>query len=399
MVSQDRSNVLAQPGELDPEFAEGGVFAVPTTTGSIRSIVADGQGRFLLAVWISPEIRLYRIFADGTLDRQFGQNGVTSWTFVPGVDSVPAKLMVQRDGKFLLFGSYGQDIFQRQTAFTRFNESGSPDLVFGTKSIAGAELSGPDACLQADGKILVLVRRSLGGNEHRTVLHRFLPNGEIDEAFGGQGFIDVRFNNQHSQGETVAVTEDGNILVAGTARRENPTRLTKAVARFFPSGGVDSSFANEGYWESGSDITLENIMVYPSGIVCVGRGRTTEQIPCASISRLTHDGKLDPTFNNGQTVAIEIPFDIPVDVVYCGAVTVQADGKIVAGGYVGPFDNAYCLRLLPDGRLDPDFADQGIKVYIQPTILYDLQQVGPQRLLAAIDTKSPRRPYVFGLQT
>jgi uncharacterized delta-60 repeat protein len=399
MAIEDRSIHMAAAGELDPAFANNGIYAIPTSRGSIRSIVIDEQGAMLLAVWVTSRIWIYRVLPDATLDPQFGRNGVIEWEFITGVDSLPARLMLQADGKIVVIGQVGLDPFRRETALTRFNPSGSPDLIFGNKIISGANAWGPTGCLQADGKILVLVHRSDPQNQRTTELHRLLANGEVDLAFGGQGFIEVRFNDARSEGAAVAVTDDGKILVGGTVRREGENPWTQAVARYFPGGGLDASFGRAGYWESEHNYTMENMSVDANAIVCIGHGVSNAGLRVACISRLTADGLDDPTFNDGRTVVVDIPSQVPGYEVNCRSVAIQADNSVVVGGLVGPYPNAYWLRLLPDGRLDSDFADQGIKVYERPSLLYDLQILAnQQRLLAAVDDNDPRKPYVLGIQ-
>ena len=63
MAKQDRSTILANPGELDPAFADKGIYPVLGYAGSIRSIAADAQGRLTLAVWTSTVIVLSRILS------------------------------------------------------------------------------------------------------------------------------------------------------------------------------------------------------------------------------------------------------------------------------------------------------------------------------------------------
>lgn len=401
MTNRNSSKSLASPGELDTAFADNGIFNVPVARGSTRSMVADEQGGVILAVWATPEIQLYRIHSDGTQDMQFGQNGVVRWFFAPGINSRPVQLMLQPDGKIILLGQVGDDIFSQETALTRFNRGGSPDLIFGNKIISGRNTWQPAGCLQTDGKILVLVRIPMADNSgERTLLYRLLTNGEVDQEFGGQGFIEVSFNDEESGGAAVGVAEDGKILVGGNVDRTNPVRRSMAVARYFPGGGLDSSFGAGGYWESESYNTMQRMIFSGDSIVCVGDNLDSLNSYHASIAKLTKDGKSDPTFNNGNIVIIDIPSSSPGTAgVDCQGVVMQSDNKIIVGGNEGAEDTAFWLRLQPDGSLDSQFGNEGITVYQRSTVLYDLNlQAGEQRVLAAVNGINSGKAHVLGIQ-
>ncbi|PQP00573.1 hypothetical protein C5612_21690 [Pseudomonas frederiksbergensis] len=394
MANQNSSTV--NPGDLDPAFAGDGSFDVPSGTGSVRSIVADGQGGFFLVAWVSRECWLYHIFQDGTQDLQFGQNGVSKWAFASGVDSLPVQLLMQPDGKIILIGLLGEDMSNRQPAFTRFNRNGSPDLIFENHILPDRDVSGPSGCVQADGKILLLAHRFKDGDTEKeeTLLHRFEPNGDTDHRFGDSGSIIVQFNDQKSKGVSVAVMDDGKILVGGTVQRENSIP-TKALARYFPLGGRDSSFGQSGYWESTSNNGMRKVIVHENNIFCVGYFGTPFR---ASISKITGDGAYDPSFNDGKTLTVDIPADFPGYFVDCRSVAVQSDGCIVAGGNAGRTTKAFWLRVLPKGNLDRGFGDNGIARHDQDSYLFDLI-VTNQRILAAVDAGAPRSPKIFGIQS
>jgi len=398
MTSQSNSILVAGPGELDPQFAAQGVLDIPSGEGSIRAIVADGQGAYLVAVWVSSQCWLYRIFSDGGLDTQYGQNGVSKWSFVPGVDSLPTELIMQPDGKVILLGKVGDDPFKRQTAITRFNVGGSPDLVFGTRVLPDIDMSLPAGCLQADGKILVLVNRlNSSTTEHELVLYRFMSTGDPDGAFGGQGFVNILFNDERSDGKSVAVTDDAKILVGGTVTRD--TKTTKAVGRFHSTGALDSSFGRAGYWESASGLAMGKMIVDGDTIICVGNAQVNGS-SVAAVSRVTAEGVTDPAFNNGTAATIDIRADFPGLYVICRSVVVQSDKGIVFAGEAGGSIKAYVGRLSAGGAIDSGFGDQGLFQRVEESLVYDVCiQSDRQRLLVASDLgNTSRLPQVLGIR-
>lgn len=398
MTIQSNSALVAGPGELDPLFGEQGVLDIPSGTGSIRAIVADGQGAYLVAVWSSRQCCLYRIFQDGALDPQYGQSGVSKLSFVPGVDSLPTELIMQPDGKVILLGQVGDDPGKRQAAIARFNVGGSPDLVFGTRVLSDIDMSLTAGCLQTDGKILVLVNRlNSSTTEQELVLHRFMPTGDPDGAFGGQGFVIIHFNDEQSDGKSVAVTDDAKILVGGTVTRD--TKTTKAVGRFHSTGALDSSFGRAGYWESASGLAMGEMIVDGESIICVGN-RQVNGSSVAAVSRVTADGVTDPAFNDGKAATVDIPTDLPGFSVSCRSVAVQSDKSIVFAGEAGAYKKAYVGRFLADGTIDSSFGAQGLFQREEDSLVFDVCiQLDGQHLLVASDLgNTDRLPQVLGIR-
>ncbi|MFJ2709558.1 hypothetical protein ACIOZM_01560 [Pseudomonas sp. NPDC087346] len=390
------SNTQVSPGELDPSFGNEGRFALPESTGSIRAIIADGQGAYIVAAWDNQKCALFRIFADGTQDLQFGKGGVSRWDFAPKAVSRPTQLILLPDGKIMLIGVVQHVPFRLQTAFSRFNVGGSPDLIFGTKFLPVADYEDSSAALQADGKILFLVGREIVSGEGGAVLFRYLPNGDSDQEFGGQGFIKIRFHDQLMTGVKVLSVSDEQILVGGQHGKGSDTVIS-VVIRYFSDGSLDSSFGRSGYWKSEDVNYMQAMIAEDDSIVCSGFKYAKSGV-LACISKLTRNGSFDPLFNNGKTLVVSIPADVTDDYVSCRAIAVQPDKSIVLGGSAGKKTHAYLLRALPDGKLDMHFGHQGIVSIGQTGGLFDLLlQTDKQRILAAIDLHDPRRPYVFGI--
>lgn len=393
------SNAL-KSGELDPAFGADGKVEIPGGIGSVRSIITDGQSGFYTAVYRSEMCWIYHFFVDGAQDFQFGQGGVAKWSFSTKPDSRPIHLALQPGGKILLLGKAGNNQFEGNLALTRFNSTGSPDLVFGTKISPFLEDFSPSIAVQADGKILLLVDRfEQDGLPEQTLLQRLLPGGDPDPGFGDQGSIVIRFSDQVSRGSSLAVMDDGKILVAGEVRRDGSDPvLTHAVGRYSLDGQLDKSFGKSGYWETdGLDSYKPIVALDPSGIICAGPASGSAGF-VLRVSKLTHDGRTDPMFNNGESVILEIPADTPGYMVQCNAVAVDSNGRILVGGYAGYNARTFWLRLLPDGSRDFDYGDQGIVVTDQLRGLYGLiLSPNQERVLVASNTQESSKPYVYGV--
>src|SRR5205085_920300 len=128
------------------------------------------------------------------------------------------------------------------------------------------------------------------------------------------------------QGSGLAIQADGKIVVA-------------ALVRFNPDGTRDSSF------NPAQSYHAETTVVQPDGKILLAGG--------ASVLRLNPDGTLDPSFN-----APKVEGNTTGAYVSVHSLTLQADGKIVMGGYfyyVAGQSRTMIARLNPDGTLDNGF--------------------------------------------
>lgn len=117
---------------------------------------------------------------------------------------------------------------------------GDPDRSFGQNGIVMTSPDGPrDTVLRdfislPDGKMLAAGGSGAGQNG---VLVRYLPDGELDTTFDGDGIV----LTPDSLWSSLIAQDDGKILAFGR-RGADP-----AIARFETSGALDSAFADEGY--------------------------------------------------------------------------------------------------------------------------------------------------------
>ncbi len=146
-----------------------------------------------------------------------------------------------------------------------------------------------------------------------------------------------------------AVQPDARILVAGDFDAING-EPRHGVARLHPDLTLDPGF-DPGL---GPDAAVNSIAVQPDGkILLGGTFATMGGVSRQGIARLNADGTLDGTFDPGRGIWAENRWYAGVD-----AIALQADGRVVIGGYFTQFDGVprNCLvRLGPDGALDQGF--------------------------------------------
>ena len=150
-----RTNIarLNSDGSIDGTFKPttfyGGASA-PIIPGLVNILAIDGQGRVLVGgdfVTINGQVRtnLARLNADGSLDGTFNP--------AAGTDGPILSLVIQRDGKILLGGSFNVVNSVTNNYLARLNSDGSLDGTFNTGS--GADDIIWSVALQPDDKVLI----------------------------------------------------------------------------------------------------------------------------------------------------------------------------------------------------------------------------------------------------
>ncbi|TVS12967.1 MAG: hypothetical protein EA419_03230 [Wenzhouxiangella sp.] len=299
---------------LDPSFGTDGIasLSVGARASNGRKIVVQGDGKIVQVgdsrdgPFGSPSVvTLVRFNADGTLDTDFGDQGVARTNF--GADSSDRGFAVglQDDGQIVAAGAafFGPRL---DAGLVRYDATGELDASFGDEGKVVINLGGnqyiTDLAFQSDGKIIAVGRTM----DEDFLVMRFTTAGQLDTDFGSNGIVTGSFDaNAEQEAFSVAVLDDDSMIVAG--------------------GGIRPGF---------------------------GDGSTT------SLLKLTADGSLDTSFNGTGKVAITIEGQS-----WARSVVVDSDGRFLVGGFSGPDyfgDVAFLvLRFAADGSLDPAFGDNG----------------------------------------
>ncbi len=283
----------------------------------------------------------------GSLDQAFGANGVVLTDLSPF--DIALDVLVQPDGKTVTTGM--GDFLFRQRA------DGTPDPTFGTGGLVSASVpSRPSAAtLQADGKILVVGSDSSGGD---MMVSRYLPSGVPDGSFGAAGQVRTDFGS-FDRGSAVAVQPDGKVVVAGVSGSFDSAL---ALARYLPNGDLDLAFGTAGKTttsfgpSAGPDATAIGLL--STGAIVVGGGLYSRSGGDSSmiLVRYTSAGTLDPTFGDGGRVRPE-----PERLSLVRSLVVQSGDRVVAAGGAGQNETAIqgLARYLPDGSVDSAFGAGG----------------------------------------
>lgn len=230
--------------------------------------------------------------------------------------------------------------------------------------------------LQADGKAVAVGQVDFSATDSDFLVVRFDATGSFDPSFDADGLVVVPFDlvpgSNADAAKAVAVQPDGMIVVVGTVTSANgPGNTDIGVVRLLPNGALDPSFGSGGKTTIAFDLggsgwdTAEGVVLQPDGkIVIAGSAEVASLSTDIAVARLTSSGALDPTFDIDGKVTIA--FDtIPGGADLAFDIALQADGKLIVGGWTGTGagNNMAVARIDSTGALDPEFGTGGRTVF------------------------------------
>jgi uncharacterized delta-60 repeat protein len=383
-------------GTLDDSFGQGGVatdnftknLGTSTTLVSIRS-QSDGK---LLAVGTGGNgsaVFPVRFNKNGTFDSTYNQVagsmvGYDLGALDPWRSYHATTVAVQNDNKFVVAGHNPQLNTQ---VLDRFTTDGVPDSSFSGDGICPVSffstptysgnptLDDGSFAIQPDGKFVAGSSRfSVIQTQGWTYLQtdfafaRYNNSGDVDSSFGVNGLQTFRFSPLEARLDghitAVAVQDDGKIVAAGYM----PGTGTLYFIRCNPDGSIDWDFNYIWGSESpGYNLNSSNPLpgFPPAKFILIQKdGKIVALLDgpgIFEILRFNTDGSFDPTFNGSGIVTGN--FDSTAT---ANALVIQADGKLIVGGYVkadnlnnGDFALA---RYNTDGTPDSTFGKYGRQI-------------------------------------
>jgi len=369
-------SVLGQPGALDHTFSNNGLVRTALGTScNANDVKVQADGRIVAAGSYTTSsnktnLLVVRYKTDGTLDNTFaggdGEQGISLEQY-----AAATSLALQPDGKIVASGIAAGNLYQPEATVVRLNADGSGDNTFGTggKLIITGVLAGQtnSVAVQADGKIVIAGSTSQYQNGAFRVF-RLNTNGSFDNSFGSNGIFTINPEpNDITYSVHLAIQPDGKVTVCGTMVKvtlgTGVSYNPKAVLfRLNNNGTLDTDFGTNGivFQTAGTAdyTTVSSIALQADNKIVVGGGYKTGTSPKTHflVMRFNTNGAPDNTFaGNGRT---GIAFTNAANL---NAIAIQADGSIVACGYVDSnTDDDFCLaRLLPDGTPDTHFGTAG----------------------------------------
>ena len=300
----------------------------------------------------------------GQVDLDFGTDGVVR-NFDENVSSANAIALDTEDSLFIV-SRYNSDI-----ALLKYKSDGSLDLNFGNNGLAtytnstmlNGYLRAEELALDSKGNIYLTGYEDSLTNEYDLVVWKFTPTGQIDTTFANEGVfvldsVSEADSNKQDRGESIIVDKEDNIYVTGTSDT-NSYSDDLFVLKLTSNGVLDTTFANKGVIamhniaggdksDKGKELTLDAL----GNLYVVGYSTNASSIVNMIILKYLPNGLLDNTFGNGGVVVD------PQNVVSRGqTICVDSEGNVFVSGNAG--EDMVVLKYTSAGILDENFAIQG----------------------------------------
>lgn len=244
------------PSALDTSFGEAG-YRVFSTGLPARAYLGafnpvhmtiDSFGRIVIVgnrTSANREAWLLRLNADGTPDTTCGDNGWISW--ITGGPANPYKVRVMPDGRYAVGGTLGVAsiwMFKADcTPDTSWGNSGKANMPAPTATEITSALN--DFDVSTDGSIVATVANTLSG---RLLVARFLPSGDVDTFFGTSGYVSVApADNGSPKPSAIRFRPSGKIIVAAAFTYSSQVGQLPGFAQLTSTGQLDTSFGDMGF--------------------------------------------------------------------------------------------------------------------------------------------------------
>ena len=352
---------------FDPDFAENGVAfdfvpgSSPLTIVGIRangeillvgSVNSEGTQKFLLA----------QLRKDGSPDRDFGINGIVTGSFRDKTSLSVVGAHLLQEGKILLIGDRIGGA--SQLAFARFLADGSPDRNYGDNgvvfpspySLDETEPSGTPENMSNTPTS----KTAIGPNGE--IIMKNGPGFDFNiRVYSRDGQPVSKFRIYPSFGNALGVSTTGFITVVGmdAARYGN-------IARYDMTGTLDSSFREGGsfrYKVGEGETSLNALLLHDDGSFFIAGhmdpatdgSQTRARGILAAFNR---DGTPNQAFNRGEPVISEFPSG---QTCRWHAIAETPDHKLVVAGSTGlpGSERSLIARYTMQGELDTSFGDNG----------------------------------------
>jgi len=247
------------------------------------------------------DVLVMRFNSDGTPDMSFGSYGAV--VYDSGSDDGSYGIALQQDGKIVVVGyKFSLGLPVHDALIVRYNSDGTLDKTFGENGITtynsrsnGADF-GEAVALQPDGKIVVTGSSNTAPSIYEAFVLRYNSNGSLDSTFGVDGVV-IYDNFYQDFGYGVAIQPNAKIVVVGEEYGDS------LVLRYNSDGTLDPSFGKDGSvtFDSGGYDYSSAVAIQPQGKIVVTGSSSGNTL----IARYNNDGLLDSTFGGDGVIFYE----------------------------------------------------------------------------------------------
>lgn len=381
---------LAETGDLDPGFADVGRLVLPDFLGSAFTVDAQDDNIILAGGKLVPQFGDSRE-AFGFARRLSGTAALDATFAAAGLDDLMVvDLEVQPDGTMVGVGRRTSERDAMPVAF-RLERDGSLDADFGLDGVVELTNTRDVHSVAVDPGGTIVIAATLFGETPRAILMvlRLLPTGELDDSFGTAGvfsisagveefYVPSRILSAENGGYRIAVNQetldfagcrvlaltasgtfdwfanvdagsacnsmaelpDGRLLIAGSSI------AGPLVVRLLANGDADPTFAAELPADSALDEATDIAVDANTGsiVVVLDDVSSSSQEPGLVVSRMQADGAIDQLFGDGGSTWVDLP-EVDGNATFAnpGDVTVLDNSDVLVSGGAG---TAFVARLV-----------------------------------------------------
>jgi uncharacterized delta-60 repeat protein len=270
---------LAADGSADSGFGSSGekVFdfdIIAMGSDQVEDLAVQSDGSVLLtggaegpSATTGNDCALARLTSVGQLDLSFSGDGKLTFGFNAGPSGFQndecTSLLVQQDQQIVVGGIASANASGNNTmALARFNTDGTPDNSFSSSGLSNKRVLDLTPLIGASAltKVVELSTHKLlaigvgaissgGGSEDVWALVRLNTDGSLDTNYGFNGVQIYAFqpggNDIDLPYDAIVLADDSVVVVGQTQVQGNPLAQV-AIAKFSPSGSLDTSWGNNG---------------------------------------------------------------------------------------------------------------------------------------------------------
>lgn len=381
---------LTSVGDLDTTFDPDGKFVQKLTANndSLNTVDALSDGKILLGGYqgsngaTAQAAALLRLNGGSggftvptrptalALDTTFDSDGLVRSDLSTDRNDAVNGLTVASDGSPVVVGTSeflyqpSTDTYLPEGTIAKYLPNGSLDPAFGGDGIVKLDLPGSqiaeffDATVLSDGSIVVVGKYNLAGANTDLMIAKYTSAGDLDLSFDtdvtDDGWVLLDFNYSDVP-ESIHPLADGSFLISGSTGISND--MSMFVTKVDANGVLDGTYGTAGITEVEFDEfgTEETLdsALLSDDSIVLAGFAVSSGVRSSAVAKLDSGG--DP--DNGFSADGEAEFDIGTGESQANGVAVQPDGKfVIAGkGFDGaPTEDAYAARINSDGSLDAD---------------------------------------------
>ena len=324
-------------GSPDPSFSgDGKLRAHFPFTNMAQGVAVDSQGRIVVAGTVGTAyccsggggFFFARFLPNGRFDRSFSGDGRRKVAF--GNMSGATDVALDHKGRIVAAGYDNGASDGLHYALVRLQSNGTLDRSFGADgkarfSIGSSSSEANSVAIDSLGRIVVGGDAVQDGDMDHFAVARLLPNGSLDPGFSRDG---RQFSGLRGWVESVVIDDQDRVVAAGDAYIYDQDKYAFGVVRYRTDGSLDASFSGDG-----STVTpfadyagANSVALDPEGRV-VAAGLTFSNFGNLALARYGPSGSLDTSFGNDGRIELDLE---GTDLF--NAVAIDPNGRIVAAG-------------------------------------------------------------------